>query len=524
MGNEQHKAKFQMFEERLLKQIEKNKALIKERNCQGDKEGARKAREAVVQLQAMLDIRKDLAVQLRAQAEAGNKTVPTTTPGGLKTITIRELADIFKILDEVKDIIDETLKGINLPVVLVIGDEKHGKSSLLQRLIGLSILPRAVELCTKVPIRVRLKYDSTIKSGKCEAKIKLVQVDDAGCQSDVIPWQDFPNPKAGGEEIVRTMMNTAVDNKTRVIRKDRMICIEIVGSDFPNVIFLDLPGLVVNALDPTIHATTHEISKRYLLQHKGHSITLVVRALNADSGVTSQTLKLLGSLAVAEDGVPRIDPEIEKWLLPVFTKADLIAQPREIMRKVLQEDIRVDGLKITSNPAVMTAHGGTLKKYETKRIGDDHDKKHAYKARKERVYFEGAFKINEDDEDDEDGVQVWNDYVKKYPDRVGINGVLKQINRLYKKILAEKWIPKTLDKIDAEMKRVGEMIVQLGVAYWHETRDREALSAENLFKLHMKASEARYITKPVMVRAIFSSNRIVAVRFSKSISGAAASI
>jgi hypothetical protein len=43
-----------------------------------------------------------------------------------------------------------------LPEIIVIGDESAGKSSLLESITKCPVFPRHVELCTKMPIRLRL--------------------------------------------------------------------------------------------------------------------------------------------------------------------------------------------------------------------------------------------------------------------------------------------------------------------------------------------------------------------------------
>eukprot|EP00939_MAST-03C_sp_MAST-3C-sp1_P003316 g3316.t1 len=459
----------------LAQQIRMCQAHHDECQKKGDKEGQRRAMEGVRQLEAMVKI----AAKIKEKEDGKPQPSKKFTPGGLKKITIQSTAKIFKILEKVQDVLHETLQGIELPVVIVVGDEKHGKSSLVQRLIGLSILPQAVELCTKVAIRVRLRYDPTIASGECNAKIKLIEVADDETETDVLGWTQIPKPKIGGEDVVRGMMEKAVENRTRAIRKDRMICIEVAGSDFPNIIFVDLPGLVVNDVDPTLHETTHEIAKYYLERYKGRSITLVVRALDADTGRTSQSLKLLGSLGNGDGKSPRIDPEMEKWMLAVFTKADLINDPRAIMRKVMQADIPVDGLRMTSNPALMTAEGGALKPRFAKDY--DHDDQLSYKAEKERLFFKGGFKEDPDDVDDEDGTRAWNNYVKTYPNRVGINGVLQNVIRLYKKILGVNWIPKVIRNIKTEIYKRRVELQNLGLPLCDKDRTQNALTFAKIF-------------------------------------------
>jgi GTPase SAR1 family protein len=50
---------------------------------------------------------------------------------------------------------------------VVIGSENHGKSTLLERLIGFPIFPRNRTLCTRCPIRVKLRRHTASISSIC---------------------------------------------------------------------------------------------------------------------------------------------------------------------------------------------------------------------------------------------------------------------------------------------------------------------------------------------------------------------
>lgn len=64
-------------------------------------------------------------------------------------------SELFSELDKIPSLFD----GLNLrmPQIVVIGNESHGKSSLLERIIGLPIFPRNQDLCTRCVIRVHLR-------------------------------------------------------------------------------------------------------------------------------------------------------------------------------------------------------------------------------------------------------------------------------------------------------------------------------------------------------------------------------
>ena len=53
-------------------------------------------------------------------------------------------------------------EGIQLPTIVVVGDQSSGKSSVLESLAGIS-LPRGQGICTRVPLIMRLQHHPTLE-------------------------------------------------------------------------------------------------------------------------------------------------------------------------------------------------------------------------------------------------------------------------------------------------------------------------------------------------------------------------
>ncbi|KAF5814968.1 putative dynamin GTPase [Helianthus annuus] len=68
---------------------------------------------------------------------------------------------IRPILDAVDKLrrLNVTQEGIPLPTIVVVGDQSSGKSSVLESLAGIS-LPRGQDICTRVPLIMRLQHHS----------------------------------------------------------------------------------------------------------------------------------------------------------------------------------------------------------------------------------------------------------------------------------------------------------------------------------------------------------------------------
>uniref|UniRef100_I1P9P2 GED domain-containing protein n=1 Tax=Oryza glaberrima TaxID=4538 RepID=I1P9P2_ORYGL len=76
---------------------------------------------------------------------------------------IRPLLDAVDRLRHLK----VTQEGIQLPTIVVVGDQSSGKSSVLESLAGIS-LPRGQGICTRVPLVMRLQDDPSADSPKLQ--------------------------------------------------------------------------------------------------------------------------------------------------------------------------------------------------------------------------------------------------------------------------------------------------------------------------------------------------------------------
>jgi hypothetical protein len=81
-------------------------------------------------------------------------------------------SDIFKELDRIAGLPQMDLYNLQPPKIVVIGNESHGKSTLLERIVGLPILPKSRELCTRCVIRVHLRRNPS--PGIAEISLKQI--------------------------------------------------------------------------------------------------------------------------------------------------------------------------------------------------------------------------------------------------------------------------------------------------------------------------------------------------------------
>jgi hypothetical protein len=71
--------------------------------------------------------------------------------------SIHQLRYVFETLDPLRDVLSAALEGWQPPQLVVIGQESSGKSSVLERLAFMPFFPRDENICTRLPIHVRLR-------------------------------------------------------------------------------------------------------------------------------------------------------------------------------------------------------------------------------------------------------------------------------------------------------------------------------------------------------------------------------
>jgi hypothetical protein len=133
----------------------------------------------------------------------------------------------------------ETMSKLNLPRVVVIGDEKAGKSSTLERFSMVEVLPRDVAFCTRQPVVLKLRYDPDIPQGTPRF-ILTIPNDLEG--SEGVDGQEFDSVNQ-----IRTLIEArmvAIKESGQGILMDSEVTVEIHSSGVPTIDLVDLPGLI----------------------------------------------------------------------------------------------------------------------------------------------------------------------------------------------------------------------------------------------------------------------------------------
>ncbi|KAI0759259.1 P-loop containing nucleoside triphosphate hydrolase protein [Trametes elegans] len=160
---------------------------------------------------------------------------------------------------------------LDLPRIVVIGNQSAGKSSLVEAISGISV-PRDAGTCTRCPMECRLAHAADDWS--CQISIRW-EYDDAGDRLEEVqevPFGVLLTDKAGVEPMLRRAQEAILSGSVSTpyrkysnmdledVKRGRdpdggkalafsrnTICVDLKGPDLVDLSFVDLPGIVQNA-------------------------------------------------------------------------------------------------------------------------------------------------------------------------------------------------------------------------------------------------------------------------------------
>ncbi|KAL2941595.1 Dynamin-related protein 4C [Bienertia sinuspersici] len=200
-------------------------------------------------------------------------------------------------------------EGIQLPTIVVVGDQSSGKSSVLESLAGIS-LPRGQGICTRVPLIMRLQHHSNKDPQlSLEYMNKVLQTDESTV-SDAI--------NSATQEIAGNAKGISNTPITLVVKKNGV----------PDLTMVDLPGITrvpVHGQPENIYEQIRDIIMEYITPEESiilNVLSATVDFTTCESIMMSQSVDKLG-----------------KRTLAVVTKAD--KAPEGLLEKVANDDVSI---------------------------------------------------------------------------------------------------------------------------------------------------------------------------------------
>ncbi|CAK8578614.1 unnamed protein product [Lathyrus sativus] len=200
-------------------------------------------------------------------------------------------------------------EGIQLPTIVVVGDQSSGKSSVLESLAGIS-LPRGQGICTRVPLVMRLQNHSLQQPELVlEYNGKNVSTDEANV-SDAI--------NTATEELAGTAKGISNNPLTLIVKKNGV----------PDLTMVDLPGITrvpVHGQPDNIYDQIKDIIMEYITPEE----SIILNVLSATVDFTAcESIRM--SQTVDKTGLRT---------LAVVTKAD--KSPEGLLEKVTADDVNI---------------------------------------------------------------------------------------------------------------------------------------------------------------------------------------
>ncbi|KAI1791428.1 P-loop containing nucleoside triphosphate hydrolase protein [Ganoderma leucocontextum] len=306
---------------------------------------------------------------------------------------------------------------LELPRIVVIGNQSAGKSSLVEAISGINV-PRDAGTCTRCPMECRLSHAPGEWS--CQIKIRW-EYDEDDKRFEEVDEVEFGslltnkaqvelmlrraqaavlNPHVSDEKFVdmseEKLKAPKMEGRKPLLFSRNVVCIELAGPDLVDLSFVDLPGIVQNA-EADIVQLVEDLVKSYI---QGTSLILV-------------TLPMSG----------------------VLTKPDMLTAGATKAR-----DLWLEVLEGRRHPL---RHG-----YYCTRQPDDDERSRGITAAEARAAEVAFFHTT----------APWASSTQR--DRFGTAGLVKSISKLLTQIIQES-LPSLLGQVAAQLESCNEQLVKL---------------------------------------------------------------
>ncbi|EFH64394.1 hypothetical protein ARALYDRAFT_338323 [Arabidopsis lyrata subsp. lyrata] len=204
-------------------------------------------------------------------------------------------------------------EGIQLPTIVVVGDQSYGKSSVLESLARIS-LPRGEGICTRVPLVMRLQQSSSFEPEiwleyELYGKNKVDKTDEEHIA-----------------EAIRKATDAIAGSGKGV--SDTPLTLHVMKAGVPNLTMIDLPGIVRIAVDGQPENIYEQISAM-IMKYIEPQETIILNVLSAQVDFTT-----CESIRMSR----QVDKTGERTLA-VVTKVDLA--PEGLLHKVTANDVSI---------------------------------------------------------------------------------------------------------------------------------------------------------------------------------------
>ncbi|RWS20391.1 dynamin-1-like protein isoform X4, partial [Leptotrombidium deliense] len=222
----------------------------------------------------------------------------------------RTMEALIPVINKLQDVFNTIgTEAIQLPQIVVIGNQSSGKSSVLEAIVGKDFLPRGPGIVTRRPLVLQLVHVPKDDSAERSAEEGTMGLDE---------WAKFLHTKNKVYTDFNKVRKEIESETDRLSGSNKGICpepisLKIFSCNVVNLTLVDLPGITkvpVGDQPQDIEIQIKNLLMKYI--SNPNSIILAVTAANTDFA-TSEAIKL----------AREVDPEGRRTLA-VITKLDLM--------------------------------------------------------------------------------------------------------------------------------------------------------------------------------------------------------
>ena len=251
-------------------------------------------------------------------------------------------------------ILHEYNHEIHIPRLVVVGTQSSGKTSVLNGIIGLPILPTGSTITTRTPIHIELCPSEEFCVYVNEHKIDVTN-DQIEIQKSITYISD----------LIEMITNEYTKNTKNISHKP--IYIKVLKNDLSPLYLIDLPGLTLVARTDegqpvNIKTQIRKLVKSYI--NTDHTYILAIMAARADIE-TDMALEL----------IKENDEKLERTI-GILTKVDLLNESSSIEKYITQKKLCIDLKMKLQYICVRNFHNDSLHQKETNYFSNHKTYKH----------------------------------------------------------------------------------------------------------------------------------------------------
>lgn len=226
----------------------------------------------------------------------------------------------FKGIFDFVDAVREFKLDLKLPQFVVIGAQSTGKSSVLERLMGMSILPRGTGTVTRCPLDIRIRENKDLQ--KTRVTIDSIPVENLPeGYEEPFPGGEFENEEQTQEAIAERMRLVSQGRKAEGGFSFESVVIKVEGKNLPTLSVIDLPGIITDAGKTEQGQKEVEMTQKIASHFCSQDNSIVLLVLTAGAELRASPASTI---------IDRYDKD-RKRTFNVVTRVDTIAKGESLL-------------------------------------------------------------------------------------------------------------------------------------------------------------------------------------------------